>query len=1378
MQKNAVLPLLMGMIMLSGNAASGQTGTRGPLPPWYPPLKEVPAYEPDKLMSRAQAVIDLASGSVREEDFNQVISLNGTWKFSGLERGTIPFADDADRSAGYEQPSFDDAAWDVIPVPQSFYLKYKHDVKKPYVKGWYRRQIAIPSGAAGKSVLLHFGVIGYDALLFINGKEAGRHHGDFTPWTVDISGLVEPGKNAVIAIRVFSDLGPNAMAGASDIIKTASHGYGSQYSPGNIKGGIWRSAELRIEPAVRIAQVFINPDLDASAIDVVCRIDAKGAARTYDVYGAVRDAASVSGAVCAPPAKLQTVSLENGRTEVSFRIPLKNPKRWSPDSPALHHLTLTLVADGRPIAVKTERFGFRSFRVVGDEFRLNGKRIYLFGESLEIAGFFENGKPEIDQPDLTASARARAAKFLLDIKAGGAVMLRLSEQPAPEAFLDLADEIGIMIYDMWAWSYNDTKITPSFEKINAEEVTEWIERDYNHPSVAMWLGGNEVKCDSAVADIFSRQSKHIRSLDRSGRPVSVFSGAASGYADAFTLDTDLLDLHSYNGLSGAWSTWDTLFNATYRKALSNYAKDTNRLAMPYIIWELVGFSWGARTANYVPGDVDMYLKWAKGPFDWAHPNGIGWAGSIGLDAALDKNRGALYAMATMGRRIMGKVREDERVSGFAPWFTTYSPRLPARTVWNQPVYCSIRGIGTSVTPCNIFSGEPAAFEAYVVNTTGDTIPGAVLAFTLAEKDGSEAPLGEWKCGTVKPWERLFKKMELGIPASSVPRWAQLRMRLISSDGKHVSQNFIDLYIADRSAAHTPLDVKKRIGVLACGATGEQALTRILGTLALRHTRITGIEGLGTADVIIIPPSAETLNGMGSGSALASALTAWVKKGGTLLVLEQAYSGGFAVGKKSVRMVPALRADLVVPAHPAFAGLSQENFEYWSGDPLGYTAKYVMASPGRDIIVARPPYLTERETYTVLSDGVLGSGRLINSQFDACARWDVDSAATVYLRNLLAAACSPAPNFIKPCDESGSDFKASKQADFVFIDLSSKANMGFRDETAGDGTGGWTDQGDNDFRMMPVGRQHFRGIAFDIIDPEKAGGKSCIVLGSNPSGDFRSAVEGIPVNRKLARLFFLHGEAFVSPGATLSYTVHYDDGTSVPIVTEENITIADWWSSGDLPGAKLAFTRKNMKNREVGLMIMEWENPFPGKVITAISAAAPAGRAVISMIAAITGEAIDRMPVTVGAESWTRAADAGNGNVLREGPFVPGVKPVPDAGPDAVFITMPGRGTGEPTPVLFRRFLQTDAVKKLEGRFRYLVFDLKGASGGEITIMLPDENFKRNFKCTVPIEKDDAFHTVRIPLDDMPYAANEMRGECYIFNGLMPCSYQLRNIRLE
>ena len=119
-----------------------------------------------------------------------------------------------------------------------------------------------------------------------------------------------------------------------------------------------------------------------------------------------------------------------------------------------------------------------------------------------------------------------------------------------------------------------------------------------------------------------------------------------------------------------------------------------------------------------------------------------------------------------------------------------------------------------------------------------------------------------------------------------------------------------------------------------------------------------------------------------------------------------------------------------------------------------------------------------------------------------------------------------------------------------IDLRSSSNMGFRDEVAMDGKGGWTDQGNNDLRLLPLGRQKFCGVEFNIIDPSANGGKSCIVLRGAERPAFPLSAE-VATNAKGKFLYLLHAAAFSAAGKKKcgDIKITYADGSSERLIID-------------------------------------------------------------------------------------------------------------------------------------------------------------------------------------------------------------------------------------
>ena len=161
--------------------------------------------------------------------------------------------------------------------------------------------------------------------MFLNGKEIGSHHGDFTPFEIDATDAAKPGRN-VLALRVFSDFGPSF--GRRE---KAVHAYGAQWWIGNIKGGIWQDVDLVFTTPVRIERLLVTPHLAGDTVELDYRIE-NPADRPVDV----EIGAAVTTALKTGPNKLnaaaapETLRLRPGRNAGSISVRLKDPVRWEP----------------------------------------------------------------------------------------------------------------------------------------------------------------------------------------------------------------------------------------------------------------------------------------------------------------------------------------------------------------------------------------------------------------------------------------------------------------------------------------------------------------------------------------------------------------------------------------------------------------------------------------------------------------------------------------------------------------------------------------------------------------------------------------------------------------------------------------------------------------------------------------------------------------------------------------------------------------------------------------------------------------------------------------------------------------------------------------
>ena len=187
--------------------------------------------------------------------------------------------------------------------------------------------------------------------------------------------------------------------------------------------------------------------------------------------------------------------------------------------------------------------------------------------------------------------------------------------------------------------------------------------------------------------------------------------------------------------------------------------------------------------------------------------------------------------------------------------------------------------------------------------------------------------------------------------------------------------------------------------------------------------------------------------------------------------------------------------------------------------------------------------------------------------------------------------------------------------FIKIDLSEFATRNIRDEVAGDGTGGWSDQGDNDLRMFDkFGAQEMLGVPFDFIDPAKNNNKAVLALRGQNDMELPTSVE-IPIDTTTAGAYFVQASPWCS-GICGTYTWVYADGREAYVDIEKNIYICDFWGYSSYDYCRPCWTAEKSDGSKRTLYLFAMNNPYPDKEVKALKLSTTGSGAYI-MIMAIT-----------------------------------------------------------------------------------------------------------------------------------------------------------------
>ncbi|MFA5327474.1 MAG: sugar-binding domain-containing protein [Prolixibacteraceae bacterium] len=459
-----------------------------------------------------------------EQPFRDAVCLNGYWQFMPAENAGELNEEELKNPALPENPT-----WEKIPVKvpspwnvNSFaqgnggdFVTYPGYPEKwdTIRAGWLMKKIPYDPRWKNKRLVLRFEAIAGYAKVFVNGQEAGENFDLFLPVEWDVTDKIKRGENE---IRIW--VADAALFDEPGKYGTRTHVAGSFWGQHAI--GIWQDVWLLAKPEVNIQNLFVKPFFDKDELQVEVIVSNHSSERKeLEVSGSVMPWINLAAAdlkdTPAPRWKLgaevlkispEKVVVEPGDTlKLNLKVNVSGRlKNWSSETPNLYGLVVSLNEKNKPADKKYERFGWRQFSLVGDQFFLNGEKIVLKGDSWHFMGI----------PQMT---RRYAWAWYRMLKDCGANAVRLHAQPYPEFYLDMADEMGLFILDetgIWA-SDGGPKADSEKYWANCEDHLErLILRDRNHPSVLGWSVCNEnlpvvINVQRAPEAVIRRQVEEI-----------------------------------------------------------------------------------------------------------------------------------------------------------------------------------------------------------------------------------------------------------------------------------------------------------------------------------------------------------------------------------------------------------------------------------------------------------------------------------------------------------------------------------------------------------------------------------------------------------------------------------------------------------------------------------------------------------------------------------------------------------------------------------------------------------------------------------------------------------------------------------------------------
>jgi beta-galactosidase len=328
--------------------------------------------------------------------------------------------------------------------------------------GWYGRVFYIPQSDSCKRFWIEFDGVFRESQFWVNNHYLGRHEGGYDGFRFDVTDLIDPGKSNNISVRI-----------------DASQHEGWWYEGAGIYRNVWmvKTDVLAIAPdGVFVCTQFKdNIPQDKAIVKVETKVENHSdPACPFTVKQIIVDA----GGKTVGEVKVDESMQADGDKMVNQELTVSKPTLWSCESPVMYTLITQIYSNGKLRDEVKTPFGFRTIQFDADKgFLLNGKLCELKGVCLH------NDYPVVG----TAMNRSLQVYRINELKKLGCNAIRMSHNPADPMFMDLCDEMGMLVMA-------ETRPFGSVPYA-IDQLERFVCRDRNHPSVFIWSIGNEENGD-------------------------------------------------------------------------------------------------------------------------------------------------------------------------------------------------------------------------------------------------------------------------------------------------------------------------------------------------------------------------------------------------------------------------------------------------------------------------------------------------------------------------------------------------------------------------------------------------------------------------------------------------------------------------------------------------------------------------------------------------------------------------------------------------------------------------------------------------------------------------------------------------------------------
>ncbi|MBZ0287864.1 MAG: glycoside hydrolase family 2, partial [Anaerolineae bacterium] len=552
-----------------------------------------------------------------------------------------------------------------IPVPLPWQAAFP-ELETYSGYAWYVRDVEVDADWLAGEVLLQFGAVDYWCEVFVNGQRAGEHEGGYTAFEFPIRAYLKTGKNQ-IAVRVYDAAYPGlSVPRWYDESNQQTDG---PFNPVHIPqgkqswylecGGIWQDVTLTAVPAVYVDQLQVTPNIHDGSATVVVMLNG-------DLSKAE---GTLTAAIGATSAHAQLIA---GQGQYQLVVNVPQSALWTPETPNLYTVTVNLASEGGDDS-ETARFGFREIATRDGQLLLNGEPIYL------LAALDQDMYPETIY---TVPSEAFLRDEFQKAKALGLNCLRCHIKPPDPLYLDLADEMGLLVWaEIPSWRTFYVRTTLQHSRFNVTDdikaranqtLREMIARDFNHPALVIWSIVNE---DWGTATNLSPNDRvWLAEMYDTCKALDPTRLAVDNSACIINLHvkSDLDDYHVYANIPDSAGFFDQFIEAFSRRASWSFSShgDAQRTGHEPLILSEFG-NWGLPSIEALRNADGSLPDWFKlGPW-WS-----GWEGEPGWP------KGTLERFQRLGLTAIWK--DYEAFAEASQWHQYHAMKYEIEVMRRQP----------------------------------------------------------------------------------------------------------------------------------------------------------------------------------------------------------------------------------------------------------------------------------------------------------------------------------------------------------------------------------------------------------------------------------------------------------------------------------------------------------------------------------------------------------------------------------------------------------------------------------------------------------------------------------------------------------------------